>query len=76
MSLLVVIILVSPLNNFKATVPNTSHSKDIYYIFTCCLYPSLEGGHRTKAFCCYDSFIIIIFINPPGNDMLYIRMKL
>ena len=33
MSLLVVIILVSPLNNFKATVPNTSHSKDIYYVY-------------------------------------------
>ena len=33
MSLLVVIILVSPLNNFKATVPNTTHSKDIYYIY-------------------------------------------
>ncbi len=33
MSLLVVIILGSSLNNFKATVPNTSHSKDIYYVY-------------------------------------------
>ena len=52
MSLLkIVIILGSPLNNFKATVPNTSHSKDIYFIFSLVAFtPPPVGGGRMATY--------------------------